>query len=202
MSTATKASKSWIARKKWHFIIGLPLFSFLFLGPIPVGLVFYYPIRDKLRGHPQGHHGTQPPQFVGLWVRDKVEEFDFIGQAFYLMPNGRFGQMTGMTERRWHFDKNRFFVDAVSRCGNCYQGNITSEFTAKFLSPDQLVITKDNKESEREIGGIYRRLQVTDKLKAEMNKLAMSDDDSESFKARMVLEAIKFSESYSKPSIL
>ena len=67
---------------------------------------------------------------------------------------------------------------------------------------DQLVITKDNKESEREIGGIYRRLQVTDKLKAEMNKLAMSDDDSESFKARMVLEAIKFSESYSKPSIL
>ena len=71
MSSDSKLSKSWLVRHKWYFIIGLPLLSFVF-GPFPFGMGLYYPIRDDLRGHPQGHHGTQPSEFVGLWVRDKA----------------------------------------------------------------------------------------------------------------------------------
>ncbi len=117
MTSDFKLRKSWLSKNKWYFIVGLPLFSFV-LGPFPFGIGLYFPIRDNLRGHPQGRHGTQPSDFFGLWVRDKSIEFDFIGQAFYLMPDSRFAQTTGMTERHWHFDNNCLFVDSFSRCGH------------------------------------------------------------------------------------
>lgn len=151
-----------------------------------------------LRGHPQGPHGTQPVSFVGLWVRDKSIEFDFTGQAFFLMPNGRFAQTMGMTERRWHFDQNCLFIDAVSRCGNCYQGNVTSGFTVEFLANDQLLISRLDKDAEQGIGGMYRRIPITDALKLKMNRLQESDNEATSFKARSVLRAIDSFEMLSK----
>src|SRR5438105_5040543 len=117
MSSDSRLRKSRRGRNKMYFIIGVPLLC-IALAPFPLGLGMIYPIRDILRGHPQWPHGAQPLNFVGLWIRDESVMYDFVGQAFYLMPDGRFAGLSGMTERRWHFDKNYLFIDSVSRCGN------------------------------------------------------------------------------------
>jgi len=197
MSTNLKSTRSWIGRKKvFLFVASLPI-GFV-LAPFPIGMGLIYPIRDHLRGHPQGRHGTQLPKFVGLWVRDNTIAHDFVGQSFYLMPDGRFAGMTGLTERRWHFDDKRLFIDAVSHCGNCYQGNVTAAFTTKFLDPDRLLVTNQNKDATKGIGGLYRRVKITDGLKSKLNQLQVSGDDASSFKAWQEFKVIEMFDLISK----
>jgi hypothetical protein len=191
-------SKSWLGRNKWYLIVGVPLLWFV-LAPFSLfGCGMIYPIMDTLRGHPQGAHGSHPQKFAGLWIRDEYVEFDFLGQAFYLLPEGRFAGMMGMTERRWHFDDNCLFIDAVSRCGNCYAGNVTTEHTIRFDGADQLLVTNKDKNATRGIAGRYRRVEIDAALKKEMTQRAKSTDDEQSFKARMVLQAIDQFEHLSK----
>lgn len=184
----------WIWRNKWYFIVGVPVFSF-FLAPFPVGLGMIYPITDRLRGHPEGPHGSHPERFAGMWIRDEVVEFDFLGQAFDMMPDGRFVGMIGLTQRRWHFDDGRLFVDSVSRCGNCYRGNVTSEYSVRFDGPDRMVVANRDKTATRGIAGSYRRVEIDDALRSDMERLTNSTDDNQSFKARMVLQVISQVES-------
>lgn len=180
-----------------YFIVGVPLLCFTF-APFPFGCGVIYPIRDSLRGHPEGKHGTHPQKFVGLWVRNEVEIYDFHGQAFYLMPDGQIADMGGMTERRWHFDKEVLFVDSVSHCGTCYHGNVTTEYTSQFLGADELRISNRNRDAVRGVSGVYHRVEITHSLKSEMGALKESKDENESFKARMVLMAIERFEILSK----
>lgn len=197
MSSDSQA-KTWLGRNKWYFIVGVPLLWFA-LAPFSLfGCGMIYPIRDTLRGHRQGPHGSQPPNLVGLWIRDEYVKYDFLGQAFYLMPDGRFAGIPGMTRRRWHFDDNRLFVDSVSLCGNCYQGNVTIEHTIKLVGADQLFVTNRDKAAKKGIAGEYRRVAVTGTLKSELKRLKESKDDSKSFKAHTVLMAIEQFENLSK----
>jgi len=196
MASDSAIRKPWLVRNKLYFIAGVPLF--FALAPFPFGLGLIYPVRDTLRGHPQGPHGSQPQEFVGLWVRDESVMYDFIGQAFYLMPDGRFAGMPGMTLRRWHFDANCLFVDSVSQCGNCYQGNVTSEHTIKFVGLDQLLVKNRAEDKKHGIAGHYRRVEITDDLKSELRRLDKSDDEAASFKARTVLKVIDHFETRSK----
>jgi hypothetical protein len=182
-----------------YFIIGVPLLCFA-LAPFPFGFGMIYAITDSLRGHPIRPHGSQPQNFVGLWVREESVMFDFVGQAFYLLPDGRFAATGGMTQRRWHFDNNRLFIDSVSRCGNCYRGNVTTYYSVQFVGTDQLIVTNLNEHTKRGVAGKYRRHEVTDTLKSEFSRLEESKDEGESFKARSVLRAIELSEVMSKRS--
>ncbi|MEI7985204.1 MAG: hypothetical protein WCI55_06215 [Armatimonadota bacterium] len=181
---------SWLYRNKLVFIIGLPLLS-CGLSPFPFGCGLIYSIGDTLRGHPQMPHGTQPPSYVGLWIRDEFVQFDFVGQSFYLMSDGKFVGIAGMTRRCWHFDNSHLFVDSVSLCGNCYQGNVTTKYTTQFIDSDQLLITNQNKNAEKGISGHYRRFKITAALKSNLNRLKESPDEDKSFKARSVLYAIE-----------
>jgi hypothetical protein len=95
-----------------------------------------------------------------------------------------------MTQRRWHFDRDRLYIDAISGCGNCYQGNVTTEHKIKFLGPDQLLITNERGGS-RGVVGEYTRVQIDDSLKGRMSRLAESPDENQSFRARMVLRTIE-----------
>jgi hypothetical protein len=194
--SSSSSFKSWLWRKKLYFMIGAPLL-WMALAPFP-GMGLIYAITDPLRGHPLGRHGNQPEQFVGLWVRDRSVMYDFVGQAFCLLPDGRLAGMTGMTERRWHFDNDRLFIDAVSHCGNCFRGNVTTECKAKFVSADQMVVTNTDESANRGIGGTYRRLPVDASLKSKMAILSKSPDESISFRARMVLQACERAETLSK----
>jgi hypothetical protein len=78
--------RSWISKTKWYFIRGVPVLAFA-LAPFPIGCGAIYPVVDTLRGHPEGTHGHQPSNFVGLWIRDESVMYDFRGQAFYLMAD-------------------------------------------------------------------------------------------------------------------
>jgi len=156
-----------------------------------------YPIKDSLRGHPQKPHGTQPPKFVGFWIREETVMFDFVGEAFYLMPDGTFAGRSGMTSRHWHFDNNRLFVDSISRCGNCDRGNVTTEYTVNFVDSEQLLITNRDKSAKRGIGGTYRMVKITDDLKANLARMQESKDEDKSFKARCAIAAIEQFESLS-----
>lgn len=189
---------NWIRKRKWYFIVGVPLLWFA-LAPFSLfGCGMIYPIVDTLRGHPEGAHGSHPPKFAGLWIRDESIEFDFVGQAFYLLPDGRFAGMTGMTERRWHFDDGRLFIDSVSRCGNCYQGNLTAEHTVRFEGADVLFVTNARKAATRGIMGRYRRFKVDEDLKSRLTHLAKATDEPKSFRGRMALTAIERFELYSR----
>jgi hypothetical protein len=183
-------SRKWLRRKKWWFIVGAPLLLFV-LAPFPIGLATIYPIRDILHGHPAGRHGAQPQNLVGFWIRDEVEMYDFLGTAFYLMPDGRFAGMQGMTVRRWHFDDDRLFIDAVSRCENCYRGSVTSQYTIQFVGADRLLVTPVDKDADMGIGGSYLKVEIKPTLKSRMGRLEESMDEGESFKARTVLRAIE-----------
>lgn len=176
------------------FFIGVPLLCVGF-GPFPYGCGLGYPILDRLRGHPDEPHGTQPPSFVGLWVHDQPIPFDFQGQAFYLLPDGRVAGMQGMTVRRWHFDKDRFFVDSVSRCGNCYRGNVTAEYNVAFKGPSEIFVTNRDVSVTRGIRGTYHKVTITDSLRSDLNRRKDSKNESESFKARHVLRVIEHFES-------
>lgn len=191
--------ESWLSRNKWTLIIGTLLLGFV-LVPFPIGMGMIYPIRDVLRGHPEGAHGTQPERFVGLWIREEAVRFDFQGQAFYLMPNGLVAGLNGMSSRRWHYDNNKFFTDTVSRCGNCYAGNITSAFKIEFRGNDEMVATNLDKETTRGIGGRYRRVEITDALKVEMKSLSDSEDENLNSKGRNVLRVIEAVGNYRKAS--
>jgi len=188
---------TWLGRSKWYFIIGVPLICFALI-PFPIGCGMIYPITDRLRGHPEGPHGSHPQRFAGLWIRDESVEFDFLGQAFYLMPDGRFAGMPGMTQRRWHFDDGCLFIDSVSRCGNCYQGNVTTEHMVTFNGATKMLVSNKDKNATRGIAGTYRRVEIDAALKANMNLLKESPDEVQSFRARMVLKAIDQFESLSK----
>lgn len=188
--TSVSRIRNVLGKYKVYLIIGVPL-VFIALAPFPLGCGMIYPIGDSLRGHPQGPHGNHPQKFVGLWIRDETVMFDFLGQAFYLMPNGRFAGMSGMTERRWHFDDNSLYIDSVSRCGNCYQGNVTSEYSVRFIGTDQLLVENNSKDVKRGIGGKYRKFEITDNLKAELSRQEHSTDENGSFKARTIQRAIE-----------
>jgi hypothetical protein len=195
MASASRQG-NWFSRGRMYFIVGVPLLCAA-LAPFP-GCGLMYPIRDTLRGHPQGPHGTQPKNLVGFWIREESVMYDFLGQAFYLMPDGRFAGMRGMTVRRWHFDDDRLFIDSVSRCGNCYRGNVTAEHTIRFVGAEQLVVTNRDENAKRGVGGKYRRVEIDDALRSEMSRLSESTDDGESFKARTVLRAIEHFETLSQ----
>jgi hypothetical protein len=197
MSSVSQLRKSWLARNKIVFIVGVPLLCFA-LAPFPLGCGMIFPIRDSLRGHPEGPHGAQPGKFVGLWIRDETVMHDFVGQALYLMPDGRFAGMPGMTVRRWHFDNGRLFIDSVSRCGNCYQGNVTTEHTIKFVGADQLFVTNGNKNAKRGVAGKYRRVEITGSLESELSRLKESTDEGVIFKAHTVERVIGHFENLSK----
>ncbi len=196
MSPDSKFRKSCLFRNKLYFIIGFPLLSFG-LSPFPFGCGLIYSIGDSLRGHPQGPHGTQPISFVGLWIRDLSIPYDFVGQSFFLMSDGQFAGAPGMTRRCWHFDNSHLFVDSVSLCGNCYHGNVTNEYTTKFVGTDQLLITNQNKSAKKGIAGLYRRFKITSSLKLDLDRLKDSPDENQSFKARSVLNAIEHFENLS-----
>lgn len=189
--------KTWLSRNKMVFIVGVPLLCCT-LAPFPIGCGLIYPITDTVRGHPQGRHGQQPQKLVGLWIRNETVMNDFLGQAFFLMPDGRLAGMSGLTETRWHFDDNRLFIDAVSRCGNCYRGNITTKHGIRFVGADQLVIRKIGKSTQMGVAGHYRRAEINDALKSEMSRMKDSASDEESYKARSVLRAIEHFETLSK----
>lgn len=193
------SSKFRFRLRSWrtYFFIGVPLLWFA-LAPFPFGLGMVYPIRDHLRGHPEGPHGTRLQKFVGLWVRDQAVEFDFVGQAFFLLADGRFAGIPGMTARRWHFDNNCLFIDSVSRCGNCYRGNVTTEYSANFLGVDQLFVMNKDKSAKNGIGGMYRRVEVTNAYRSQLNRLRRSVDNDENFKARVTLAAVEQFEAMSK----
>ncbi|QYK54333.1 MAG: hypothetical protein KF824_05395 [Fimbriimonadaceae bacterium] len=177
-------------------VIGTLMLTFVF-APFPFGMGMIYPIKDSLRGHPEGAHGTQPSNFVGLWIRDESIMFDFVGEVFYLMPDGRFAGKMGMTSRSWHFDDNTLYVDSVSRCGNCYSGNVTTSFNTQFVGTNELLITSQDPSSQRGIGGTYRRFEITEALKSQLKREMESDNEAESFKARSVLDVIeKYEETY------
>lgn len=194
--SSTSKLWNWISRNKWYLIVGVPLLSFA-LAPFP-GCGMIYPITDNLRGHPERRHGTQPQNLVGFWVRDESVMYDFLGQAFYLMPDGRFAGMQGMTVRRWHFDDNLLSVDSVSRCGNCYRGNVTTEYSVRLVDGDQMFVTNRDKNANRGISGKYRRVEVNSALQSAMSRLQDSPNEGESFKARMVLKAIEQFDQMSK----
>jgi hypothetical protein len=199
-SNQTPRQRSWLARKKMYFIFGVPLLWFV-LSPYPFGygMGMIYPIRDELRGHPTRLHGSHPQKLVGLWVRDEYVQFDFVGQAFYLMPNGRFASSPGMTQRQWHFDDSRLFIDSVSRCGNCYQGNFTTEHTITLVGADQIVVSPVQKENAKKgVVGTYRRVQVDGVYKREMERLAKSENEEEGFRGQRALLAITQFEVFSK----
>lgn len=192
-------SAGWLGRHKWFFIIGVPVLGFV-LVPFPIGICMIFPIVDTLRGHPEGPHGTQPAKFVGLWINEKAVKYDFRGQAFYLMSDGRLAGMNGMTSRRWHFDDGSLFVDAVSHCGNCYQGNVTSSYSVHFKDENHLTISNRDPNVSRGIGGHYERVDITAALKSEYEAMANSQDDDESFKGRNVLQVIEAFEARSAKS--
>jgi hypothetical protein len=182
--------KPGLGSKIWYFIIGVPLLSFAF-APFP-GLGLGSNIRDILRGHPGWAHGSHPQKFVGLWIRDDLVRHDFRGQAFYLLADGRVAGMAGMTERRWHYDDDRLFIDSVSRCGNCYDGQHTAEHAVTFSGADKMTAINADKSATRGIMGTYNRVEITDTLKSKMNHLAKSNKyDEEWDGARVVLAAIK-----------
>ncbi len=113
------------------------------------------------------------------------------------MTDGQFAGAPGMTLRRWHFDNSHLFVDSVSLCGNCYHGNVTNEYTTKFVGTDQLLITNQNKSAKKGIAGLYRRFKITSALKLDLDRLKDSPDENQSFKARSVLNAIEHFENLS-----
>jgi len=191
-------SKSWLGRNKLYFIVAVPLVAFA-LAPFPIGCAMIYRITDTLRGHSERPHGTQPRNLVGLWIRKKAVMYDSLGEAFYLMPDGRVAGRAGMTRRYWHFDEGHLFIDSVSTCGNCYRGTITKEHTIRFLGPDRLAIAGRDKGSNREMGGEYARVSVNEDLKARMRRLQNSENEEEWFKARVVLQTVEQFEAMTEP---
>lgn len=189
------SSKPW-ARRYWKQLIVGTVFSWLILTPFP-GLGTIFPIRDALRGHPHGTHGTQPSEFVGLWIPVGPSNDESVKQAFYLTSHGRVGGRSGMTSRRWHFDNKTFFIDAVSLCGNCYQGNVTCRFFTRFLGSNEVEMIPQDTPRWPKIAGRYRRVEVTDVFKEELNQLKDSSIDSERLNALNVLDAIKQAEHWS-----
>jgi hypothetical protein len=133
---------------------------------------------------------------VGLWVRDETVIYDYKGQAFYLMPDGKIAGTQGMTFRRWHFDNDNLFLDSWSGCGNCYHGVQTTERTAEFSGPDTLLITDKTGAAKKGVVGKYRRVKITEALKSELDLLRKSENEEESFKARCTVNAIEHYERF------
>jgi hypothetical protein len=183
------------AGKKWVYSIAILAFGVVTL---PVTAPMFYLTTDYLRGHPQGRHGAQPEHLVGLWSRDVTVESDFLGQAFYLMPDGRLVGTPGLTFRRWHFDNNKLYVDSVSMCGNCFQGNVTTERLVSFESVDRINISDPNGEVRSGIVGKYSRVVISPQFKAELRKREESESEKESFKARRMLMVIEHFERLTK----
>lgn len=194
----THPGRKWIKKTAIFFAVAVP--ACFFLAPFPFGAGVIFTIKDSLRGHPQRPHGHQPVKYVGLWVRDETEMYDFLGQAFCLLPDGNFAGMMGMTSRYWHYDHNRLYIDAVSHCGNCYQGNVTSEYELHFTGDNRLLILSLNGRERKGIGGVYRRVEIGSALQQRLTTEAQSADDLVRFKARMVLQAIKQMGYLSRPT--
>ena len=117
--------------------------------------------------------------------------YDYTGQAFFLMTDGKIAGTQGMTFRRWHFDNNTLFLDSWSGCGNCYHGVQTTERTAEFSGPDALLITDKTGAAKKGVVGKYRRVEITEALKSELGLLQKSETEEESFKARCTFNAIE-----------
>ncbi len=179
--------------RRWIYLVAFLAVGFLLL---PIIEPYFFSIRDQLRGHPQGAHGTHPQKFVGLWVREETVMYDFTGQAFYLMPDGKIAGTQGMTFRRWHFDNNTLFLDSWSGCGNCYHGVQTTERTAEFSGPDALLITDKTGAAKKGVVGKYRKVKITEALKSELDLLRKSENEEESFKARCMQNAIEHYERF------
>lgn len=182
-----------IVRTVVTIVITLPILWFI-LMPFPgMGLIFA--IIDPLRGHPHGPHGTQPEKFVGMWIQEEPEMYGFRSSAFILMDNSRVADGPGMSFRHWHVDNDRFFVDYMSRCGNCYAGNQTGEYEYEFDGSDRMKITHVEGTFNLRYKGWYRRVEVTDEFVRKMEELEKSDYDAIGSQARWALFAIEQYES-------
>lgn len=179
----------------WRWINAAAFLAVGFLL-LPIIEPYFYAIRDHLRGHPKGAHGTHPQKFVGLWVREETVMYDYRGQAFYLMPDGKIAGTEGMTFLRWHFDNNIFFLDSWSGCGNGYMGVQTTERTAEFSGRDALLISDKSGGAKKGVLGKYRRVKITEALKSELDLLQKSENEEESFRARCTLSAIEHYERF------
>jgi hypothetical protein len=174
-------------------VIAVPLLWFV-LAPFP-GLGLIYSITDPLRGHPHSKHGTQPSEYVGLWVKENPVEFGFISNAISLLADGHIGQQTGTSRLSWHFDDSLFSLDRVSGCGNCYRGVLTSDFKVEFDGKDRIKLTPVESYSLRDIEGWYQRMDMTQDLRDRMTEQAKHDDDAISAQARAILRAFEYGNS-------
>ncbi len=153
---------------------------------------------DTLRGHPKWRHGTQPTKFVGLWVRDGAATSPNVAQAFYVMPDRILADLDGLRQRLWHCENSRLFIDTYSLCGNAYPGTTTSEYSTKFVGPDQLLIENRENKVRDPFAGRYRRWEITDQLRSYLLLLQDSKDDAASIKAYRILKTINRFDRFSK----
>lgn len=169
-------------------VIAVP-FLWYFLAPWP-GLGLIYSITDPLHGHPSGAHGTQPAEFVGMWLQEEPEQYRMRSSAFVLMPSSDVADMPGMSYRRWHFDDGLLNIDQWSRCGNCYMGVINGKFRVEFDGSDRMKLSHvDGHDHDYE--GWYRRVEVTDELTAAMEEHKLAEDELLAMQARGALFAIE-----------
>ncbi|MCH7904193.1 MAG: hypothetical protein IH944_06450 [Armatimonadetes bacterium] len=135
---AMKINKRLIKRLAVTACVAVP--ALFVLAPFP-GMGMIYSIVDPLRGHPHRPHGTQPNNFVGMWMQEEPEMYGFRASAFILESDSQVADGPGMSFRRWHVDKGSFFVDHMSRCGNCFAGNQTGRYDYEFDGDDRMKLT-------------------------------------------------------------
>lgn len=169
-------------------VIAVPFLWFV-LAPWP-GLGLIYSITDPLHGHPSRAHGTQPAEFVGMWMQEEPEQYRMRSSAFILMPSSDVADMPVMAYRRWHFDDGLLNIDQWSRCGNCYMGVINGKFRVAFDGGDRMKLTYVGG-YDHDYSGWYRRADFNDDLRAEMEAQRESVDEIESMQARGALFAIE-----------
>ncbi len=161
----------------------------------PMAFAPLYALRSSLSAHPERDHGTHPAQFLGLWVKEEPVEFGFRANAIGFLADGEFAGTRGTLRRSWHFDDSRMYFDHVSCCGNCYQGVVTAAFKVEFDGDDRIKLTVTEYDGyARDIGGWYRRTEITDELVARMESQKDLDDYAISSQARSVLDAIEHME--------
>lgn len=105
------------------------------------------------------------------------------------MSDWQVADIPSMSQRTWHYDKGRLCIDSVSRCGNCYSGIVTSEYTAAFDGTDRMELRYADGHGPR-YSGWYKRVPISDTLRASMERQEQSGSDIERSQARMVLFAM------------
>ena len=170
-------------------VVAVPLLWFI-LAPFP-GMAMIYSITDPLRGHPHRPHGNQPGEFVGMWMQEEPEEYGFRATAFILLGDSNVANGGGMSSLRWHVEGDTFFGDYMSRCGNCYAGNLTGKYEYEFDGPDRLKLTHVDETFNLKYSGWYRRTEITEELVTELEELEKLGREAKSSQALWALLAIE-----------